>query len=61
MKTYIFTVYTLIKGEKHVFEPIEVYKTAASFEEALAQLTETHPHHHIAKHLGGLWRIEGED
>jgi hypothetical protein len=57
-KTFIFTVYTLVPDMAHVYESKEICKIAATFEEALALLTETNPEHCIAEHLKGLWRVE---
>jgi hypothetical protein len=57
-KTFVFTVYTLVSETAHVYEPKEIRKVAATFEEALALLTETNPEHCIAEHLKGLWRVE---
>ena len=61
MKTYIFTVYQLVPETTCHYKPIEVRVVAASFEEAIAVLSETNPGHHVAEHLRGLWRIEGEN
>lgn len=58
MKTFIFTVYTLVPGTTCRYDPVEVRKEATTFEDALAQLSITHPYHHIAEHLKGLWREE---
>jgi hypothetical protein len=55
-----FTVFTKREGTKHVYDPVIVVKVAPTFEEALKQLSESHPHHTIAKHLGGLYKIEEE-
>jgi hypothetical protein len=60
-KTYIFTVFQLIPGTTCHYKSIEVRKVAATFEEALALLSETNPEHHVAEHVKGLWRIEGEE
>lgn len=57
MTKFIFTVY-LRDGSTNVFKPITVEKTAPNFTEALAELSKTHPEHHVAEHLRGLWRAE---
>ena len=61
MKTFVFTVFTLVPGTTCHHEPEEVCKQATTFEEALALLSQTHPHHHIAKHLKGLWECICDD
>lgn len=57
MTKFTFTVYQR-QGTTNVFKPTTVTKVAQSFAEALAQLTATHPEHHIAEHLRGLWSAE---
>lgn len=57
MKRFEFTVYEKKEGgPAHTFFPTLVVKEGATFVEALAALTESHPHHHVAEHLRGLWR-----
>lgn len=53
---FVFCVFTLVPGTTCRYVPVEVRKTGVTFEEALMKLTETHPHHHIAEHLRGLWK-----
>jgi len=53
---FVFTVFTLIPGTTCHYKPVEVEKTGVTLEEALAKLSETHPNHHVAEHLKGLWK-----
>lgn len=55
-KTYVFKVYERVPGTTCTYRPTEVEKSGVTFEEALARLTETHPHHTVAEHTRGLWK-----
>jgi hypothetical protein len=59
---FIFTVFNKQEGSSHSYTSIEVIKIASTFEEAIKQLDESHPHHCVAQHLKGLYSIEhGEE
>jgi hypothetical protein len=57
-KNFVFVVFDPIEGKPHHYQQTLVRKRASTFQEALNQLTATHPHHHVAEHLRGLWQIE---
>ena len=55
-KTFVFTVFTLVPGSTCRYAGSEVEKSGVTFEEALQHLNESHPQHHVAEHLKGLWK-----